>query len=156
MRIYREHYTGKDGKRKMCEKWYLDFRDHRGRRRKMPGFKEKRKSEYFANHVESLVSCRGAGQSIPPDLQLWIERLPEQTLKKFVGWDLIDSQRSHGTKLLVEHLADWKQSLMAKGTAKNAELKHSRVTRVFGTCKFPYFSSISASKVELCISKLNK
>ena len=79
MRIYREHYTGKDGKRKTCEKWYLDFRDHRGRRRKMPGFKEKRKTEYFANHVESLVSCRGAGQSIPSDLQAWIERLPEQT-----------------------------------------------------------------------------
>ena len=154
MRIYREKYT-QDGKRRNCKRWYLDFRDHRGIRRKMPAFVEKRQTQYFANHVESLVSCRGAGKSTPTDLQRWVEGLPASMLKKFVSWSLIDQLRAHGTKLLSEHLQNWRKSLIASGyTEKHIKAVFPRVEKIVQECGFQSLSDIDPVKIESYLVRL--
>ena len=115
MRLYKEHYTDKDGKRKKTQKWYVDFVDHHNRRHRVPGFTEKRSTQAMADNILSLVSCKAAGQQLSVEMQRWLEVAPVALLKKLVSWDILDGQRAEGGKMLSVHLEDWRQSLIAAG-----------------------------------------
>ena len=50
---------------------------------------------------------------------------------------------------LLEHLTDFKQSLLDKGdTEKKAKLVYNRTKAIVDNCNFVYLSNISASKVQ--------
>ena len=156
MKVYREYYKDENGKRLAKKKWYIDFSDHLTRRHRLAGFIHKKPTEELARQIEGLVSCCMGGGNLPPELQRWIDSLPQSMISKFVSWGLIESQRAEGARPLSHHLKDWTRSLAAKGTTKNAEQKYSHVKRVFNDCGFKSFKDISASKVELSISQLTK
>ena len=157
MRLYKESYTDKDGKRKKTQKWYIDFADHHSRRHRVPAFTEKRSTQALAVYIETLVSCRMAGQQPGVELQKWLEVVPATLLKKLVSWGLLDGQRAEGGKLLSAHLEDWKKSLLANGCdVRHAKLKYKRVHRVYAKCGFITWADISASRVQHEISILKK
>ena len=157
MRLYKEHYTDKDGKRKKTQKWYVDFSDHHSRRHRIPGFTEKRSTQALADNIEALVSCKMAGQQPGVELQKWLEVVPTTLLKKLVSWDILDGQRAEGGKLLSVHLEDWKKSLLANGCdVRHAKLKYKRVQRVFAKCGFKTWAGVSASRLQHEISILKK
>ena len=116
MRLYKEHYTDKDGKRRKTQKWYIDFSDHHGRRHRVPGFTEKRSTQALAGNIEALVSCKIAGQQPGVELQKWLEVAPTTLLKNLCRWGLLDHQRVESGKLLRQHFSDWRQSLVAGGS----------------------------------------
>ena len=149
MRIYREKYT-QDGKRKPSKRWYVDFFDHHNRRHRMPGFVEKRHTQTFADNLEALVSCRIASPNITPDLQKWLEGLPDRIKTKFVSWNLIDSLSVEYGKLLQDHLKNWKQSLVASDcTKQHIQAVVPRAERIIKECGFKSFSDIDPVKVIL-------
>ena len=156
MKVYKESYKNSNGKTTTKQKWYIDFYDHFNRRHRLAGFVQKKPTEELARQIESLISYRISGQSLPVELQRWIESLPDSLLKKLVSWCLIDSQRAEASKPLHRHLEDWETALQASGTAKNAEMKYSRVKRVFDACQFKSLSDVSASKVQFKITGLKK
>jgi hypothetical protein len=41
MSVFRRKYSGKDGKAKTVRKWSVDFRDHDGIMRRVPGFSDR-------------------------------------------------------------------------------------------------------------------
>jgi len=148
MRIYREKYT-QEGKRKTSKKWYIDFVDHHNRRHRMPGFVEKRHTQTFADNIEALISCRISGQSLPPELQRWIEGLPDRIINKFVSWELLGGLRAQSGKPLQEHLENWKQSLVASDcTKQHIQAVVPRAERIIKECGFRSFSDIDPDKVE--------
>ncbi len=157
MRLYKEHYTDKDGKQRKTQKWYVDFSDHHNRRHRIPGFTEKRSTQALADNIEALVSCKMAGQQPGVELQKWLEVVPTTLLKKLVSWDILDGQRAEGGKLLSVHLEDWKKSLLANGCdVRHAKLKYKRVQRVFAKCGFKTWAGVSASRLQHEISILKK
>jgi len=75
--------------------------------------------------------------------------------EQLVEFDLLDAKQLAAGRPLVEHLEDFKQSLLAKGdTVKHAQLIYFRVKRVFSECKFEYWSDISLSTIQERISNL--
>jgi len=157
MNMYRLKITDKTGKERESSRLYLDFFDHKRRRHKLAGFTSKRATEAMAKRINDLVSCRASGDSLTPDLQSWIDNLPDKLLRKFVSWGLLDTQRAHTGKPITEHLQAWKQHIIAGGkTAKHADTQHNRVSSIFDQCGFIVFNNISASKLQQEISKLNK
>ncbi|MBN2844011.1 MAG: hypothetical protein JXM68_13055, partial [Sedimentisphaerales bacterium] len=88
MKLFREDYKSKDGTKQPARKWYLDFSDHWNRRHRLAAFTSKSASEALARQIESLISCRGSGQTLPVDLQRWIEGLPDSMIKNLVSWGL--------------------------------------------------------------------
>ncbi len=157
MRLYKESYTNKDGRRLKTQKWYIDFTDHHNHRHRIPGFTEKRSTQSLADNIKALVSCKIAGQIPGVELNRWLEVMPSILLKKLVSWGLLDGQRAEGGKLLSVHLEDWKKSLLAAGcTAQYTELQYKRVKRVFDECGFVTWADISASKLQHEISLLKK
>ena len=157
MRLYKEHYTDKDGKRKKTQKWYVDFVDHHNRRHRVPGFTEKRSTQAMADNILSLVSCKAAGQQLSVEMQRWLEVAPTALTKKLVSWGLLDGQRASSGKLLTAHLEDWRQSLTAAGrTTHYTKVQHRRTERIFDKCGFKTWQDISASRLQREISILKK
>jgi len=157
MRIYKPNYTDRDGEKRKTAKWYLDFSDHNQLRHKIPAFADKRLSEAFGRNIESLVNCRLSGLEPDSRLNQWIETLPENLLKKFVFWGLIDGQRSEITKPLQEHISDYIKILEAKGIAKDSVVRtRNRLEKIVSDCRFYYFRDITKSAVEIYSGKLQK
>ena len=82
MRLYKESYTDKAGKRKKTKRFYIDFSDHYHRRHRIPGFTEKRSTQALADNIMSLVSCKVAGQQPSVELQRWLEVVPKYPVEK--------------------------------------------------------------------------
>jgi len=155
MRVFRASYTDKDGNKKTVKKWWLEMRDHLGTIRRFPAFTDKIQSEALGRQIERLIRFKGAGET--PDVQLskWLEQIPAKLKNHFVRIGLLDAQRAAGGKPLSEHLADFKQSILAKSnTDKYAELVISRAKRVIEGCRFIVWADISASKVQRYLADL--
>ncbi len=106
MKIYKPTYKDKHGKKKKCQHWYIGFTDNRQQRRRLPAFSNKRASEKAAEKIEELLSSGGI---LSPDLQRWIENIPEKMRDSLVKFGLIDNQRISENlgKPLTEHLKDF-------------------------------------------------
>ena len=157
MRLFKATYKNRNGVKCKSLKWYLDFSDHLGRRHKIPAFENKRQSEALGRQVETLISCKVAGQRPDAEQQRWLEGVPDKLRQQFVKIGLLDSKRAAAGKQLTKHLEDFHQALLAKGnTTEYARTVLTRATRVFDECKFTFWHDIQASKVQHVISGLRK
>jgi integrase len=122
----------------------------------LPVFSNKKASERAAEKIEELMSCGGI---LNTDLQRWIENLPEKLRNKLVSFGLIDGFRvmKHLGKPLSEHLEDFKNSLLAKGSSQGYVLSTTNyVKSVFETCGFKRWSDIDANKLYTYLADLRK
>jgi len=157
MRVFRTHYTDKDGKRKPAKRWYVGFTDHLQTRQRWAGLESKRQTEALGRRFEKLVNCKVAGETLDPEMTRWLESLPPRFVKKLVKIGLLDPQRAAGGKPLREHLADFERSLAAKGnTARYTKSTVSAVAKVFAGCKFVVWSDITASAVQHYLAGLRE
>lgn len=157
MRIYKERYTDKNGKRCKTVKWYIDFTDHRGKRHRIPGFAEKRLTQKLSDNIEALVSCKIAGQTLDKNMQIWIEALPEKLLKKLISISLIDGHRAESGKLLTEHLEDYKEVLTAKGKSEtHITGTVNRIKAISEDRGIKYIRDVRAAEIVKYLGKLRQ
>jgi len=157
MRLFKAVYKDKDGKNRKSLKWYLDFADHNEIRHKIPGFSDKRQSESLGRQIEKLVNAR-SGEGLDASLSAWLEMIPSRMMKHFVSWGLVERHRAAIGQALVQHLDDFKKSLMADGcTDRHAKQKCGRARKIlFDDCGFLTFADIRASKVKLAIDQVKR
>ena len=125
--IFKQQYTVKNENGKRIKKksayWYIDYKATGGNRKRVKGFKDKTATAQLAAKLEKEAELGDAG--------------------------IIDRFKEHRKRPLVEHLNDFKASLINKGTTeKHACLVYNRTKAVIENCKFVYISDISASKVQ--------
>ena len=150
MRIYKaERVDKKTGQKAKSRNWYIDFYDQHRRRHFLAAFPDKRQSCGLADNIESLVACQISGQRPDPELERWIDRLPNRFKDKFSQWGLLEGCRVAATKPLSKHLDDWLKSQVAKGVDEkhHAKLQYHRALRAFEACGFLYWQDIQASKL---------
>ena len=136
MRVFKPKYNN-NGKNVKTKKWYLDFTDHLNRRHKMAAFSTKSQSEGLGRQIETLISCKIAGQSPNSDQQRWLDGISNSWRQKIVKIGLLDSRRAAAGKPLSKHLEDFQKSLLSRGnTPDYVETVIARVKRVFDECKF--------------------
>ncbi len=91
MNVFRATYKDSDGQRKQAARWYIEFRDTEGYRRRFAGFTDKRQTEALGRQVEKLIAIRIAGQEPDRQLHRWIGAyhwLPYRSLANHPGADL--------------------------------------------------------------------
>ena len=136
--------------------WYVFFTDHHDREHSFAASTDKEAAKSLELKVKSLVSCRESSY-YPPDMQSWIDQLPSKLKDKLLKWGLLDGCRVAATKLLAEHLQDWRAALVAKGSMeRHAILQHARVSRVFSEAGFIFYQDVQASKLLETIESLHK
>ncbi len=149
MRLFKATYRDRGGKTCTAAKWYIEFKDHMERRRRLAAFTDKRASAEFGRKAESLVACRISGERPQGDLARWLESLPERFRDKLVFIGVLDAQSVAATKPLAEHLEDWQVALRAKGnTPKHVNLVTGRARTLLEGCGSRYFSDITPSRVQ--------
>ncbi len=158
MRVYKEtKFDKKTGKQTKSKNHYIDFYDQYRRRHNLAAFSERRESLALADKIESLVSCQVSGQQPGPEMQQWIDKLPNRFKTKFSKWGLLEGCRVAATKTLLSHLGDWRAFLIHQGrTVKQADQQYTRVKRAFTEAKFEYWHQIHASKLLNTINAMRK
>lgn len=146
----------KTGKTVKSRAWYVFFTDHHNREHSFAASTDKEAAKSLELKVKSLVTCRKSSY-YPPDMQSWIDQLPSKLKDKLIIWGLLDGCRVAATKLLTEHLQDWRMALVAKGsTQKQADQQHTRASRAFSEAGFTFWQDLQASKLLQTIESLCK
>src|SRR3972149_276135 len=124
MRRFKATYRDRRGRPREATKWYVEFTDHQGRRRRLAAYANRKASDEFGRKVERLTSCRAA--KLPPDVELtrWIEDMAPNTRERLDRIGLLDRQRAAAGKPLAEldregklyggHLWEFEASLREK------------------------------------------
>ncbi len=132
-RVFRQQYTQRkpDGVRATRDsaKWYVEYRDAQGIRRRVPGYTDKAATQQLASELERNAERRRAG--------------------------LVDEFAEHRKRPLAGHLDDWHDALAARGSSRDhANLVKSRVQRALTACGFVYPTDVSASRLQSYLGKL--
>ena len=102
-----------------------------------------------------MNSIRASGDTLPPEMSRYVETMPPGIRNRLAEWGILSMARAAAGKPLVEHLADFKAALLAKGnTARHAEQVTSRVDKTFAACGFKFWSELSASKLRSHLADL--
>jgi len=157
MRLFRATYKDREGTVRTAAKWYVEFRDHMGRRRRLAAFTDKKASVEFGRKVDDLVICRLAGERPSAELGRWLESLPSPTCEKLVSLDILDKERAASAKSLLRHVDDWGKALTAKGdTTQHIRESKAKVEAVIGGCGFTYFSEIIPAEIQNYLAGLRQ
>jgi len=157
MRVFKPTYRDRSGQKRELRKWWIELTDHLETIRRFPAFSDKALSEALGRQIERLVACRIAGQQPGPELSRWLEAVPNKLRMRLGSIGLLDRTRAAAGKPLLEHLADFEQSLLAKGsTARYARQTAGTVKRLFDLCRFSAWTDISASRLQTALADLRQ
>ena len=155
MYVFRNTFTDRKGRTKQAAKWYCDFTNAAGTRCRLPAFTDRKASEALGRQIDRLVACRASGESLPLDVQRWLEGLPDAIRGALHKFGLLDGQRLAAGRTLIDHVGDWRAFLLAKGnTEKHADLISSRAKKVIDGCKFTYHCDVSAARCMAYLAEL--
>jgi len=147
MRIYKKQQTI-NGKTQVYRRYYLDFLDGRGIRRRLPAFEGKRQSEALGKRIETLIAETVSG-CISPETENWLNGLPESMLHTLAGWQMIPEIRLDSTKRITQHLTDYIEILKSRGNCRDYIVRtESRCKRIIQHCKIKTFRDIRQSAIE--------
>ncbi len=145
--MFKATYRDRKGRTRESAKWYLEFRDHMEVTRRLPAFTDAKASEELGRQIERLLSFRGAGDMLPPDVSKWIEGVPARIRRLLGKWGILTAGKCAAMKPLAEHLEDWRAYLAAKGATKaHVDLVCARAEKIIEACGFTNWSDIRAAK----------
>ena len=125
--------VSKDGRKVILEtaKWYIDYKDADGRPKRRAGYTDRQATEQLAGELERTAEHVRSGYK--------------------------PKEHEHLARPLLDHLAEFRESLLNKGTsARQAKLVHVRVKKIIAGCRFTTWSDISASKVQRFLAEKRK
>ncbi|MBW8015448.1 MAG: site-specific integrase [Planctomycetes bacterium] len=133
--IFKQQYTAKDKNgdkiKKKSKFWYIDYKSVDGIRKRVKGYKDKGATMQLAAKLEREVELAEVG--------------------------IIDKYAKHRKKALLEHLKEFRQSLLDKGnTAKHSDLTYKRAKSIIEACKFVFTPDLNASKVQSFLAQKRK
>jgi len=149
MRIFRAQFKDRDGEKRKTAKWYLEFRDHLGRVRRMAAFADRPATAALGRTMDKLIARLGSGQGMDRELTEWVERLPSNIRDRLAKFGLLDAELVSARKSLLEHLDDFEAAL-SRGD-RNAQYVReavAQVKRIVSGCGFTRLSDITADAVE--------
>ncbi len=147
MRVFKRRYT-KDGETRRTRKYYVEFADHRRKRHRLPGYRDRAATEALGRRVERLAALRAAGELPGPDVLRWLDSCPPSVLERLADWDLIAEHRAAGAHSVDDLADEFKAHLLAKGGGEaHAKQQTARVKRIAKGCRFRSVSDIDAARV---------
>jgi len=148
MRVFQTTYRDRSGKQRLAARWYVEFRGPNERKRRLPGFTDKRATEEMGRKLEQLVARQAAGERPDTELVRWLETLPVKTRLRLARIGLLDPRSIASTKPLSEHLNDYEQSLRdADATADYVKKAVARVKFVTVGIAATFLTDLSAGAV---------
>lgn len=143
----------KDGQLIQIQNWYADCW-FRGKKYKVPLFRNLSESERFGDKLDALVGAVSAGQSPDSQQHAWLSQLPPKMLQRLAKIGLVEQSRVEASKDLSTFIDDYKASLTHRGNTQN-HVKRTimRINRICDSCGFQKISDIDSQKTERYLSE---
>jgi len=156
MRTYKPKYRDKKGKWKEVKKYWVEVKIHNETTKRFAGCTDEEATKEIGRNIERLASFKVA--NLPPDAQLvrWLEQIPTKLRNRLVEVGLLDASRFAATKPLLEHVADFVQSLDLCSKGKHAQQTASKLRKIIEACKFRFWSDVKASEIEAYLADRRK
>src|SRR5262245_40129660 len=148
MRVFRTTYKDRAGSVREASRWYIEFKDHRDGRHRIPAFTDKAMSEDLGRKLERLAEARGSHRAPPADLLPWIEDLSPKLAERLLALGLLDRAHLAIARPLLEHVEDFHQALLPERNKRHVEQIVAKVKRVIGGCSFKVWQDIQADAVD--------
>ena len=153
MRVFKSSYRDNHGVTHKTKSFYIELRDHRRIIRRLPAFTDKNQSLALGRTIQELVSNRLSGEGLTPALARWLENQSDSTKATLGRWGLIEQAKLTGSKSLREHIADWVESLRAKGvTRARVRVAAYRLNRV--AAKAAYWTQLTPELLRTFLKEL--
>ena len=145
----------REGKRS-SPRFGVSFHDLKGQRRFWYRVgPDKATAKAVARRIDTLKSRRLSDESLRPEMVQWLEQLPTNLRDKLVQAGLVDSQRAAAGQAIDEHLAQFEESLRAKGiTPKRIRQVINRTQRVLEAARVATLSEITPARVEHVLTEI--
>lgn len=148
------------GRRMSVESSYytIVFRDHAGTERRLQGYREKAGTEALAEKIGQIVYRRERSESLPAELQEWVDSLPEATHGELAGFGLVKARRAVVSQDLEDLLTGFEEFLSIKRERSSVYVSEtvSALRKVFAVCGFEKFADIDDVAVEKYLLELRK
>ena len=130
-------------------RWYSCFRDHTGTWRSITASGDQTASEELDRKLGRLVACRSSGAVLDEELRAWLEEAPAPLRDKLRRMDLLNNRTELLLSPLTDHLADYREALLAKDDAPaHADLVRVRLEKLFAGCGFGHWRDLDAGELE--------
>ncbi|HUS46540.1 MAG TPA: site-specific integrase, partial [Phycisphaerae bacterium] len=148
MFVHKTTYRDRKGRTQETSKFYVDFSTATGTRCRLPAFADRKASEGLGRMIERMVALRAAGESLPLDMQRWLEALPDSVRTALAKFGLIDGARLAAGRTLAEHLDGWRAFLLSSGnTEKHVDTSLSHVRKIAKAGRFITWTDVTAAAV---------
>lgn len=136
--------------------WQLEFRDHRGRKRRLSSRTRDRATVLSVGHrIERLIGYRTRGEPVPADLVQWVHACHPAISDKLLAWGIVEGRKAQTGKPLVDHIEAWREFLQGKGrTERYVKQSAGRLSRLFADCGFEQCGDIEAEAVLKSLGEL--
>jgi integrase len=159
MSVFKVH-TGKRtsaGKPVRSTKFYIEFKDHGGIRRRVPAFKGRKESEQLERTIEQLVACRHNTAMPGEGLVRAVEAMPARVRNRLTDFGVLDIGRRHAGHSIDQHLDEFTAELQAGGASdKWARTVRVRALRIFERAGCRVLSDITEGSVMVAADELRK
>ena len=156
MRVFKMTFRDREtGKIRKAAGWAIEFRDHQEIVRRLAAHADKAVAREIGRHVERLASL--AARGLPPDDEAaaWLANAPSRLRRRLMEIGVLDGRVDAASRPLVEHLADFRAALLARGcTERHADLVAARARRVVEGCGFKGVLDVDADAVERFLAGL--
>lgn len=153
-RVFRPTYKKRDGGKGRTGRYHVSFKDHNQVWRRLTAFTDQSASVAFGRRVRELCDLRAAGETPRGELAAWLDGLTDEVRDKLIEWGIVGQRAMMTTLPIAEHLEEWRESLINKGTgAEHADLLKARAERVINGCAFCRYADIRPAPVERFLAK---
>lgn len=148
MRIFKQHYSSKNGEKLLSKKWYCELKDHLSISRRIPGFNDKKLTQEMGRKIEKMVALKAMNQPFDLEIIQWLQTIKDDLRKRLANYGLIDPQSLTQSVSLEDHLDDYKRYLEVVRNTTGRYVKESaaRITAILDYCKFRYPTDFNAAK----------
>ncbi len=149
MSVFRINYHDKHGKKRSTRRWHVEFKDHLGRRQRIPAFKDKGASRELERKIVRLAALRASAATPDAEMRRWIEGLAPDLRDRLAGMDLLTARQVAALKPLTTLIDEWEEHLLAKGTSRRQITQVvGRARRVVEGARIPVWTEVLAAAVE--------
>lgn len=157
MRLYRTEYKGKNGEKRQCATWTLEFRGPIKVERIALGVSDRQQAEVAKLAVASLRDCAKLHQEPPSEYVKWAREQEPRLRAKIEKAGLIPASQTNQSKPILEHLADYKSSLLArKNTTEYCEQVERQVSVIIEGCGFKFWPDVNGSEITRYVSGIKE
>ena len=149
MSTYRISWRDEKGRQHRTRRWHVEFRDHLGRRQRVPGFKDQKASVELERKLVRLVALRASDATPDESMRRWIEGLAPDLRDRIAKIGLFTPQQVASLRPLTEVLDAWEEHMRARGTTtRYVGLVTGRARRVVDGTGAKTWTDLSADRVE--------